>query len=255
MKQLMTIFLVVTVLAIGTSQAGPVPPVDLNDFAVLGGSTVTNTGSSVLTGDLGVWPGTAITGFFGTTQDDGPGIVIGAIHEGDSTADTAHTDLIALYTVKKNALGGVAGGELGGAILTPGVYTYGAGAATWSTAGTTLTLDALGNSSAQWIFQIGTTLITPASATVSLVNGASANNVFWQVGSSATIGGTNTFAGNILAQASIDFGGGTMYGRALAIDGAVTLGSVAENITIPEPATLCLLGLGALSMLRRKKSA
>ena len=223
------------------------------DFAILGGSAVTNTGSSVINnGNVGSSPTPAVSGFL-------PGVVNNGIlyTAASSVTAQAHTDLIAAYAVAASATtSGVAPADLGGAILTPGVYTY-AAIAPW-TAGT-LTLDALGDSSAQWIFQIGA-LTTPGGAAVSLIDGASADNVFWQIGSSLTLGGTKTFAGNILAQTSITLGGGTLDGRALAINGAVTI-SVAETINIPtptnipEPATLCLLGLGALSLVRRKKLA
>lgn len=230
--------------AIGTSQATPIDLGTAADFAILGGSGVSNTGSSTFTGDVGSWPTPAIVGI----TDE---MVNGTLYlAADPATEQAHTDLIAAYTVAQTAAGGVVGpADLGGAILTPGVYIY-TSAASW-TAGN-LTLDALGDSSAQWIFQIGSTLITPGGVMVSLINGASAGNVFWQVGSSATIGGTNTFAGNILAQTSIDLGGGTLTGRALAIDGAVTI-SVAENVVIPEPATIALLSIGVLSLIRRKK--
>ena len=214
------------------------------DFAVLGGSAVTNTGSSVINGNVGSAPTPAVTGF-------PPGVVNGVLYLApDPATAQAHTDANTAYTAAKNAPGGTAGpADLGGANLSPGVYTY-AVAAPW-TAGT-LTLDALGDANAQWIFQIGSTLITPAGATVSLLNGASPDHVFWQVGSSATLGATNTFAGNILAQTSITLGGGSLHGRALAIDGAVTI-SVAETVNIPEPGTLLLLVCGLVTVFASKK--
>jgi hypothetical protein len=220
------------------------------NFGILGGSGVTNTGSSVVNdGNVGSAPTPAVTGF-------PPGVVNNGNLYLAASADTnsAHTALIAAYNAAQAATtSGIAPADLGGATLLPGVYTY-AAIAPWTSG--TLTLDGQSNPSSQWIFQMGA-LTTPAGAAVSLINGASANNVFWQVGSSLTLGATNNFAGNILAQTSITIGGGTLDGRALAIDGAVTI-SVPETInvptTIPEPATLCLLGLGALSLIRKKRA-
>lgn len=186
-----------------------------DNFAVLAGSTVTNTGLTVITGDLGVSPGTAVTGF-------PPGTVSGTQHLGDGAAALAQTDLTTLY----NDAAGLAptamvATELGGTTLNPGVYNSASG--TFGITGT-LTLDALGDPSAQFIFQTATTLITAGASQVVLAGGAVACNVYWQVGSSATLGLGSIFKGNILASASIGLGGGAqMEGRALASNGAVTL--------------------------------
>jgi hypothetical protein len=250
MRSLLRIAVMFAALALvtGTSQATIISLGTAADFAVLGGSGVSNTGMSTFTGDVGSWPTSAITGVTAS-------MVNGTLYPAaDPATELAHTDLIAAFTTAKNAVGGIPGqlGNLGGANLTSGVYTY-AAAATWTGAGSTLTLDGLGDSSAQWIFQIGTALTTPADITVALVNGASANNVFWQIGSSFVSGANNTFAGNILAQTSITLGGGTLEGRALAIDGAVTIGTQQSIKAIPEPMTISLLSLGALGLVRRKQ--
>jgi len=214
-------------------------------FGLLGGSGVTNTGSSVINGNVGSAPTPAVTGFYPA------GVVNGFLYlAADPATAQAHMDANTAYTAAKAAPGGTPGpADLGGATLNQGVYTY-ASAAPWT--GGTLTLNGGGDTNAQWIFQIGSTLITPAGAAVVLENGASPDHVFWQVGSSATLGATNTFAGNILAQTSITLGGGTLDGRALAIDGAVTI-SVAEIVNVPEPGTFLLLISGLVGLFASKK--
>jgi Ice-binding-like/IPTL-CTERM motif len=187
-------------------------------FAVLGASTVTNTGPTVVTGDLGVSPGTAITGF-------PPGIVIGTIHAADAVALQAQTDLTAAYNTAAAAPCGtnLSGQDLGGLTLTPGVYCFNSSAGLTGT----LTLNAQGNPNAVFIFQVGSTLTTASNSAVVMTNGGSlCNNVFWQIGSSATLGTGTAFGGNILALASITLTtGASTSGRTLARTGAVTLDS------------------------------
>jgi hypothetical protein len=184
-------------------------------FAVLGGSTVTNTGPTIVTGDLGVSPGTAITGF-------PPGSVIGTQHSADAVAAQAQSDVTAAY----NDLAGQAcdtdltGQDLGGMTLAPGVYCFSTSAQLTGN----LVLDALGDPNAVWVFQIGSTLTTASNASVAVINGGTSCNVFWQVGSSATLGTATAFKGNILALASIGLDkGASLSGRALAQTAAVTL--------------------------------
>jgi type VI secretion system secreted protein VgrG len=189
-------------------------------FAVLGGSTVTNSGATVITGDLGVSPGSAITGF-------PPGVVVGGtIHAADATALAAQNAVTTAYDAlaAEPCTQDLTGQDLGGLTLTPGVYCFSSSAQLTGT----LTLNAQGNSSAVFIFKIGSTLTTASGSTVSIINGtiSSLCNVFWQVGSSATLGTTSAFTGNILALTSITLTTGTtVTGRALARNGAVTLDS------------------------------
>ncbi|MET9667907.1 ice-binding family protein [Streptomyces sp. NPDC006475] len=191
-------------------------------FAVLGGASVTNTGPSIVTGDLGVSPGVSITGF-------PPGQVDGSIHNADATAVAGHADLIATYN---DAVGQTPDdsitGDIGGQTLSPGVYNA---ASSIGLTGT-LTLDAQGDRNSDWIFQIGSTLTTATASQVLLINGATARNVIWLIGSSATLGTDTDFAGRVLAQTSITVNAGvTVNGQVLAIDGTVTL----DTNTITRP--------------------
>ena len=189
-------------------------------FGVLAGSTVTNTGNTTVIGNLGVSPGSAITGFTGFGSG-GPGIVTGTIHAADAFAAQAQTELTTAYNSAAGASStGVAPGDLGGNTYTAGVYTN---ASSVGITGT-VTLNAQNNSSAQFIFQIGSTLTANVGSTVNLINGALPANVFWQVGSSATVGTGASFSGNILAFSSISLGTSASFqGRALARNAAVTL--------------------------------
>jgi Ice-binding-like len=186
-------------------------------FAVLAGSTVTNTGDTVINGDLGLHPGTSVTGF-------PPGTVNGAQHISNAVAQRAKTDLVTAY---QDAAGrsqtATAPPDVGGGqTFTPGVYRTGSVASLGLTGN--VTLNAQGNPNAVFIFQIESTLTTATDSSVTLINGAQACNVFWQVGSSATLGTRTAFKGNILALESIDVSDSvTVDGRLLARDGAVTL--------------------------------
>jgi hypothetical protein len=197
-----------------------------DSFAVLAGSTVTNTGPSTINGDLGVSPGTAVTGF-------PPGTVHGTIHAADAVAGQAQSDLTTAYNdAAARTPAATVSGDLGGRTLTAGVYKSA------SSLGLTgaLTLDAQGNPNAVFIFQAGSTLTTASGSHVNLINGAQPCNVFWQIGSSATLGTSSVLSGNILALTSISIDNGvTVLGRALARNGAVTL--INDTITAAHCAT------------------
>jgi hypothetical protein len=146
-----------------------------DSFAVLAGSAVTNTGSTIIDGNLGLWPGTSITGF-------PPGLVNGTIHNSDMVAMHAQHDLTAAFNVAAGMPCGVTlSGNLGGLTLTPGIYCFSSSAQLTGT----LTLNALGNSNSFFLFQIGSTLTTASNSTVDFINGGQGDNLFWQVGSSA----------------------------------------------------------------------
>ncbi|MEU0394267.1 ice-binding family protein [Streptomyces sp. NPDC006208] len=222
----LTLLVAFAVVAVTPTRANAATPVNLGtaeSFAVLAGAEVTNTGSSVVTGDVGVHPGTSISGF-------PPGTVNGTLHSGDTVAGQAKVDLVAAYN---DAAGQASNGALppdaGGLTLVPGVYTASSSLGLTGT----LTLDAQGNSNAVWVFQVGSTLTTASNSSVSLINGASPCNVFWQIGSSATLGTGTTFVGTIMAKAAITVAtGASIDGRALAEVEAVTLDT--NRITRPE---------------------
>lgn len=187
-------------------------------FGVLGGSAVTNTGPTVIEADLGISPNgiSSVTGF-------PPGIVIGTTHFADAVALSAQNDVTTAYnTLAGRACNTTISADLGGSTLPPGVYCA---AGSMGLTGT-LTLDAQGNPNAVFIFQIGTTLTTASASRVNVINGGSGCNVFWQVGSSATLGTGSAVAGNILALQSITVTTGAgVSGRLLARNAAVTLDS------------------------------
>jgi hypothetical protein len=193
-------------------------------FAILAGTTVTNTGQTRITGDVGIFPGSAITGF-------PPGTIKGTLYAADPVAQQAEMDLTTAYN---NAMARVKNpilvtGNLGGKTLTPGLYKSTAGLGVSSG---DLTLDARGNPNAVWVFQTATTFAMTSGRKVLLINGANARNIFWAIGSSAAFGTTSSFKGNLLVHESISMAtGSVMTGRALARLGAVTL--EANTVVLP----------------------
>jgi hypothetical protein len=198
--------------AVGLGMAG--------SFAILGGQTVTNTGPSVINGDLGVAPGNAITGF-------PPGLVNGVVHANDATAGKAQADLVTAFNDAAGRTPAVlVRADLGGLFLTAGVYRN---ASAVKLTGD-LTLDGEGNADAVFIIQVGSALTTATGSRVQLIGNAQACNVFWEIGSSASLGTDTTFRGNIFALTSITLNTrANVFGRALARNGAVTLDTNVVN--------------------------
>jgi hypothetical protein len=233
MKRHLAKFAPALLILLATPLAAQIPLGTAANFGVLGGSAVTNTGASTVNGNLGVSPGSSITGF-------PPGIVVGGtINAADSIAANAQNDLTIAYNAAAAlpCTTDLTGQDLGGLTLTPGVYCFAASAALTGT----LTLDAQGDPSAQFVFKTGSTLTTASGSSVVLINGGTTCNVFWQIGSSATLGTGSTIIGNILALTSITATtGANASGRLLARNGAVTLDTnnqtACVRAAVPPPA-------------------
>lgn len=235
------------------ASAQTVPLGSAASFGVLAGSAITSVGPTVITGDLGIHPNNAssVTGFSFSTPP-GPGIVNGATHFANAVALQAQNDATTAYnTLAALPCTATIPGDLGGMTLTPGVYCSN------STMGLTgaVTLNGQGDPAARFVFKVGSALTTASGASVNLVNGAQSCNVFWQVGSSATLGTGTNFLGTVIAFTSVTITTGTsVNGRTIARNGAVTAGSASISVctlgggTNPPPAPISTpvpaLGMG-----------
>jgi hypothetical protein len=253
--------LMVTTLSVSIARADSILG-SASNFAVLGGSAVTNTGFTVIDGDVGVFPGTSITGF-------PPGIVNGTIYAGGAVAMQAEADALTAFTFLQglSSTENLSGQDLGGQTLAPGVYTYNSSAQLTGN----LTLNFEGLSNENIVFQIGSTLTTASNSMVLETNMGQNDHVYWEVGSSATLGTQTQMVGNIVADQSITMNHQATLdcGRALALNGAVTMddntinncesgGTTSTTGTTgstPEPSSILLLGSGILALagfVRRK---
>ncbi|HVL38487.1 MAG TPA: ice-binding family protein [Fimbriimonadaceae bacterium] len=219
-------------------------------YAVLAGETITNTGPTVLQGDLGLAPGTSVTGF-------PPGTVTGNMNIANSVALQAQIDLTTAYNYLADlpSDADLSDLDLGGRILLAGTYTFSSSAQLTGL----LQLDAQGDADARWVFQIGSTLTTASASQVLMLNGGDPCNVYWQVGSSATLGTETAFLGHIVALTSITMNTGAtiLGGSALARNGSVTLDSniimACEAAVIPGPAAALPWIAGLLGTYARRR--
>ena len=222
-------------------------------FSVLGASSVSNAGAPTLVGDLGLYPGSAVTGL-GTIT------LTGSVHQTDGVAQLAQADALTAYNAlaARPASANLTGQDLGGRTLTPGIYFFASAAQLTGT----LVLDYQNLPDAEFIFQIMSALTTASNSVVSVINRVTDNTLseglFWQIGSSATLGTATVFGGSLLADQSITLGAGTTLqcGRAIALNAALTLDNntvstecpgVGGPATVPEPGTLALLASALLA--------